>query len=96
MSKGYFVCVYREIRDPAKLAAYAKLGGPIAAAAGGRFLIRGVAEKAYEAGAVERTVIIEFESVERAIAWYEGPAYQAALAVLGDGALRDVRIVPGL
>ncbi len=43
-----------------------------------------------------RTVVIEFESVEKAIAVYESPEYQATLQVLGDGAERDVRIVPGI
>jgi hypothetical protein len=35
-------------------------------AAGGRFLARGTAAKAYEAGLLQRTVIIEFDSVEKA------------------------------
>ena len=35
-------------------------------------------------------------SVEQANAAYNCPAYQAALKVLGDGAVRDLRIVAGL
>jgi uncharacterized protein (DUF1330 family) len=96
MAKAYFMSVYRQVRDPGKVAAYAKLAGPAIEAAGGRFLTRGVAEKAYESGALERTVIAEFESVAQAVAMYEGPAYRAALAVLGDGAVRDIRIIPGV
>jgi uncharacterized protein (DUF1330 family) len=42
------------------------------------------------------TVVIEFESVEAARAAHETPAYQEALAALGDGPVRDIRIVPGL
>jgi uncharacterized protein (DUF1330 family) len=38
----------------------------------------------------------EFPSVEKAIAAYESPAYQEALDALGDGAVRDIRIVEGL
>ena len=41
----------------------------------------------------ERTVIIEFDSVEAAAAAYDSPAYQEALQALGDGAERDLRIV---
>ena len=62
-------------------------------AAGGRFLARGRPAKVYEDGVMERTTVIEFESVEAAIAAYESPAYQEALRVLGDGAERDIRIV---
>lgn len=96
MAKAYWVTCYREVTDPAKLAAYAKLAGPSIEAGGGRFLVRGTAARAYEAGQSERTVIIEFESVDQAIATHDSPSYQAALAALAGGAVRDVRIVPGI
>jgi uncharacterized protein (DUF1330 family) len=96
MAKAYFISCYREISDPAKLAAYAKLAGPAIEAAGGRFLARGMPAHTYESGQMERTVIIEFESVAQAIAMHDGPAYQAALAALNGGAVRDIRIVPGV
>jgi uncharacterized protein (DUF1330 family) len=83
------------VLDPAKLAAYAKLAGPAIVAGGGRFLARAPAVKAYERGLTERTVLIEFESVEKAIATHESPAYQAALVALDGGVVRDLRIVPG-
>jgi uncharacterized protein (DUF1330 family) len=96
MTKAYWITCYRKISDPAKLAAYAKLAGPAIEAGGGRFLVRGTATKAYEAGRAERTVVIEFDSVERAVAVHDSPGYQAALAALEGGAERDVRIVPGI
>jgi uncharacterized protein (DUF1330 family) len=96
MAKAYFVSCYHEISDPAKLAAYAKLAGPAIEAAGGRFLARGVAAQAYESGRLERIVVIEFDSVEQAVAMHDGSAYQKALAALEGGAVRDVRIVPGV
>jgi uncharacterized protein (DUF1330 family) len=43
MAKAYWITLYREISDPAKLAAYAKLAGPSIEAGGGRFLARGTA-----------------------------------------------------
>ena len=52
--------------DPAALAEYAKLAGPAIAAGGGRFLARGTAAKAYEKGLEQRTVLIEFDSVDKA------------------------------
>ena len=51
---------------------------------------------AYELGLKERTVLIEFDSVEHATAAHDSPAYQAALDALGDGADRDIRIVEGV
>jgi uncharacterized protein (DUF1330 family) len=96
MAKGYFVSCYRQITDPAKFAAYAKLAGPAMEAGGGRFLARGMAAKAYEAGQLERIVVIEFDSVEQAIATYDSAAYKTALAALEGGAVRDVRIVSGV
>ena len=96
MAKGYWIACYRSISKPAALKEYAELAGPALAAAGGRFLARGVPAKVYEAGRNERTVIIEFDSVEQAIAAYESDAYKAALRKLNGAAERDVRIIEGL
>jgi len=95
MANAYWVCTYRAIKDADKLAAYAKLAGPAINAGGGRFLARGLPAKAYELGLIERTVVIEFGSVEQATTTHDSPDYQAALAALGDGAERDLRIIEG-
>jgi uncharacterized protein (DUF1330 family) len=50
----------------------------------------------FESGVMERTVVIEFDTVEQAVAAYESQDYQAALRALGDGAERDLRIVEGV
>ena len=96
MAKAYWVVCYREIKDPAKLAAYGKLAGPAIEAAGGRVLARGTAVKAYEVGQLERTVLVEFDSLEQAMSAHETPAYQAALRALDGGAVRDMRVVAGV
>jgi uncharacterized protein (DUF1330 family) len=96
MAKGYWISCYRRIMEPEKLAAYAKLAGPAIEAAGGRFLARATATKAYEDAVLERTVLIEFDSMEQAVAAHESPAYKAALAALAGGVVRDLRIVAGL
>jgi len=96
MPKAYWVVSYRSISDPQKLAAYAKLAPAATAPFGARYLARGTAAAAFEGGVNERIVITEFPNVQQAIAAYESPAYQAALQALGDGAVRDVRIVEGL
>lgn len=95
MAKAYWVGCYRSISNPDALAAYAKLAGPSITAAGGRFLVRGTPAKTYEAGLDQRTVVIEFDSVAAAVAAHDSPGYQAALAALGDGAERDIRILEG-
>ena len=96
MPKAYWIACYREISQPDKLAAYAKLALPAIEAGGGRFLARGMAAQAYEAGVRERTVLIEFDSVDQAIAVHDSAAYRSALAALGGGAVRDLRIVAGV
>jgi uncharacterized protein (DUF1330 family) len=93
VAKAYWINTFRAIHDPDKLAAYVELAGPAMLAGGGRFLARGFPAAAYERGIVERTTLIEFDSVEQAVATYEGEAYQRALAALGDGAERDIRII---
>lgn len=79
-----------------ELARYAALAGPVIEANGGRFLARGNPLQAYEEGLRQRMVIIEFDSVESALAAYESPDYQALVAMLKGCAERDVRIVPGI
>ena len=65
MAKAYWIAFYRSIKNPDALAAYAKLAGPAIQAAGGRFLVRGVPAKTYEAGLDQRVVVIEFDSLAR-------------------------------
>jgi uncharacterized protein (DUF1330 family) len=96
MPKAYWINFYRAVKDPQALAAYARLAGPALTAAGGRFLVRGMPARVYENGLEQRTVVIEFESVARAVAAHDTPAYQEALRALGDGADRDMRIVEGV
>jgi uncharacterized protein (DUF1330 family) len=93
MPKVYWIATYRAVKDPDKLAAYAKLGAPALTAGGGRYLARGEPAKVYEQGLKQRTVLIEFDSVEQAVAAHDSPAYQAALAALGDGVEREIRII---
>ena len=92
---AYWICVYKAVHDPGKVAAYAELAGPALRGAGGRFLARGLPEATFEKGETTRTVVIEFESVEAAVAAHDSEGYQAALVALGDGAERDLRVVPG-
>ena len=96
MAKAYWVCFYRSIANPAALAEYAILAGPAIQSGGGRFLARGTPAKTFEAGMDQRTVVIEFDSVQQATSTHESEAYQAALRALGGGAERDIRIMEAL
>ena len=96
MAKGYWVVCYRSVSNPDAVAEYGKLAVPAIQAGGGRLLARGEPKKVFEAGLQQRSVIIEFASVEAAVAAYHSPAYQAALKHLLGAAERDLRIVEGL
>jgi uncharacterized protein (DUF1330 family) len=96
MAKAYWVVTYRSVKNPEAWQAYAKLAGPALTGAGGRFLVRNKPAKVYEAGLPERIVLIEFDSIDQAIAAHETPAYKEALKALGTGNVeRDMRIVEG-
>ncbi|GAB3998817.1 DUF1330 domain-containing protein [Nocardioides marmoraquaticus] len=92
---AYWISLYREITDEAKVKAYAELAGPALREAGGTFLARGLPTQVFEAGVHERSVLIAFDSVGAAQAAHDGAPYQEALRALGDGAVRDMRIVEG-
>jgi len=92
---AYWISIYQEISDETKLKAYAELAGPALTSAGGTFLARTLPEVTYERGEKTRTVLIEFASIAEAQAAHDSPAYQEALAALGAGAVRDIRLVPG-
>jgi uncharacterized protein (DUF1330 family) len=94
--KGYWVSAYRAIKDADAIANYANLAGAALQKFGAKYVTRDVAAAVYEAGIKARTVIVEFESVEKAIAARESPDYQAALKVLGQAVERDFRIVEGV
>jgi uncharacterized protein (DUF1330 family) len=96
MPKGSWVTIYRKINDQAKLATYAELAPKATGPFGCKYIVRGTAAAAYEAGLKDRVVISEFPSVEKANEAYHSPGYQEALKALGDGAVRDLRIVAGL
>lgn len=96
MKKGYWVVAYRSVSDESVLKEYGKLAVPAIEAGGGKAVIRNPHAEPREAGLNQRVVVMEFESVDKAIATYNSAAYQAALKVLGSAAERDFRIVEGV
>ena len=96
MPKGYMISAHRSERDPVKGAAYSELAEDAIIAAGGRFLAGGDCRVvAKENGIAQRTVLIEFDSFDAAVAAYESEGYQKAVKALDGGADRDIRIFEG-
>ena len=96
MQKGYWISCYREIFDVVKLKSYAELAQTAVVGQGGSFLVRGPAVYVSGSGIKERTVIVEWPSLEAAQNAYASDAYQEALAALAGGVDRDFRIVEGV
>jgi uncharacterized protein (DUF1330 family) len=96
MKKGYWVVVYRSVSDESAVKAYGALALLAVESFGGRFLTRSTSQiQVHEAGLQLRTILVEFDSYEIALAAHESEAYRKALRVLGSGAERDFRIAEG-
>lgn len=96
MPKAYWVVTYQSVKYPEKVEAYRKIAPKAMERAGGRFLARSDPAAVYEAGKRERVVLVEFDSLEAAMAAHEAQDYGEALKAFGDGAVRDFRIVEGV
>ncbi len=96
MKKGNWFVVYRSVSDESEVKAYAALALPAVESCGGRFLTRSTSQiQSHEAGLQLRTILVEFDSYEIALAVHESETYPKALEALGSGAERDFRIVEG-
>jgi uncharacterized protein (DUF1330 family) len=96
MKKGYWVITYRSIADESALKAYGALALPAVESFGGRFLTGSTSQiQAHEAGLQQRTILVEFDDYENALAARKSEVYQKALQAFGSGAQRDFRIVEG-
>ena len=93
--KGYWVVCYKSVSNPATVSEYSKLAATALQALGGRVIAGGKPGKIHEAGLDQSVVVVEFESLEKAIAAYDSDLYRAALKVLNNAAQRDFRILEG-
>lgn len=92
---GYWM-VRANVTDSEKLARYAPLAAASVAKFGGRYLARGGAATFCEGPEMDRLVIVEYPSYEIARQAYDSADYQAALAALDDGAIREFAILDGV
>jgi uncharacterized protein (DUF1330 family) len=92
-----YVVVNVEVLDPVRYQDYVKAVPATLAAFGGRFLVRGGKAESLE-GTYQprRFVIIEFESIERARAWWSSAEYAAPRALRQSIARTDLLIVEGV
>ncbi|HEY4410474.1 MAG TPA: DUF1330 domain-containing protein [Acidimicrobiia bacterium] len=74
-----YVIVELEVNDPQQYTAYGKLAQESIARHGGRFLIRGGTQEVIEGDWGPRMVMVEFDSLDAARAWYDSEDYQAIL-----------------
>ena len=95
MPKGYFLSAHRSPANPQKREAYLLLAGSAMLKAGGSILASTNKVEAHENGCSEQTVLIEFQSLDKAISAYHSKDYQKALEALDGGADRDIRIFEG-
>jgi len=96
MPKGYFVSAHRREADPEKRAAYLKLAGPALQKYEGKMLASTNKIKVFENGIAQQTVIIEFETYQKAVDFIDSEDYQNALKALDGGADRDCRVFEGV
>ena len=92
---GYWVVCYKSVSNPGTVSEYSKLAATALKALGGRVIAGGKPAKTHEGGVDQTVVIVEFESLEKAIAAYDSDLYRAARKVLDDAAQRDFRILEG-
>jgi uncharacterized protein (DUF1330 family) len=82
-----YVVYQGEVTDPEQYDRYRALAGPSVAASGGRFIARGGATDPLEGDPPpQRTVLIEFPSMQAARDWYESVAYSDARTLRADAA----------
>ncbi len=96
MKKGYWVVAYRTVGDEVAMKNYVPLAMEALGKFGARPLVApGSAVTAHEVGLKLKTVVVEFDNYEIALAAYESAEYKKALAALGSSVERDFRIVEG-
>ena len=84
------------VHNPDEYDEYIKLAGPAINNHGGNFLVRGGEQIELEGGPYERTVLVEFNSINEAKLCYESSEYQEALKYSSNSSNRHVVLVEGV
>ncbi|RIY00729.1 DUF1330 domain-containing protein [Aureimonas flava] len=94
MPKAYWIARV-DVHDPERYPDYVATAAPAMQRHGARFLVRGGPFRALEGASRSRNVVIEFPSMEAALACYGAPEYQAAKAIREAVSEADIVIVEG-
>ncbi len=94
MPKGYWIARL-DVTDAETYKAYVQANAEAFAKYGAKFLTRGGPFTALEGQNRSRNVILEFESVETALACYHSPEYQRAFEIRKNAAVADIVIMAG-
>ena len=76
-----YVIVEVDVTNPDGYEEYRPLAGESVARHGGRFLVRGGKTEIWEGEWSARIVVLEFDDLDAARAWYFSDDYQAAAAI---------------
>lgn len=90
-----YVLVEVEVENPDAYARYRPLAAESLAKHGGRYLARGGKTEALEGEWYPRIIVLEFDSLEAAHAWYYSDEYQAAVALRHESAKSRMIAVEG-
>ena len=92
-----YLVVDIEVTNPAQFEEYKKLAPAAIAKYGGRYIIRGGAYEVIEGDwRPQRVTIVEFESMEKAKAFYHSPEYQVAIKARKGAATMNMLLVQGV
>jgi len=92
-----YIIVDVDIQDPDRYAEYVRSVPPTIAAFGGRFLVRGGRAENLEGGwQPKRIVVLEFDSFERAKAWWASAQYAAPKRLRQSASVTGMIVVEGV
>lgn len=95
MPKAYWIA-HVDVSDPERYQDYITAAAPALKRHGAKFLARGGAFQPLEGQTRARNVVIEFASMEEALACYRSAEYQAGKAIREAVSSADLLIVEGL
>lgn len=94
MTKAYWIARV-DVTDPQAYELYRTANAAAFAKYGARFIVRGGQHMVKEGAARSRNVVIEFKDYDTALACYESPEYQAAMAHRTGASVGDLIIIEG-
>jgi len=94
MAPGYVIAEV-DVTNPATFKEYAEKTPGTIAAFNGHYVIRGGKSVSIEGEPPKRFVVIQFDSVEKAKAWEDSPAYDAIKPIRHSSAKSRVFIIEG-